>query len=64
MRNESFIYGSVDPLMIEMGVPKKDFRPIHDLWRNIPGLVCNKFEYDGMALLCGFDHTRCSEVFD
>ena len=48
-RNESFIYGSIDPLMTFLAIPKKDFQPLKSLWKQIPGISCSPYPSLGLA---------------
>ena len=63
-RNESFIFGSVDPLSFYLTIPKNDYTELKQMWIQIPGLICEPYEFDGFVDRCYFSDAPCSAVID
>jgi hypothetical protein len=62
-RNESWIYGSIDPLMYNIGLPKFSYKQLLEQWIQIPGITCTSGRsYDPFSNQCVFYSTKCESV--
>jgi hypothetical protein len=60
-RNESFIYGSVDPMIGVLAISYVDFLPLRNNWKNIPGITCDEDLYEGYDA-CAFHRYECRSI--